>query len=67
MLKDINASTIIEESLAFSFGLEKYKKIMLMVQKVDVSQDREFQKVFNGFYRVRRGILKSRKNYSYAL
>ena len=55
MLKEINVSTIIEESLAFSFGLEKYKKIMLMVQKVDVSQDREFQKVFNGFYRVRRG------------
>lgn len=34
-------------------GLEKYLKIMNMVRKVDVSQNKEFQKAFNGFYRVR--------------
>jgi hypothetical protein len=34
-------------------GLEKYLKIMGMVNKVDVSQNADFQKAFNGFYRVR--------------
>lgn len=34
-------------------GLEKYLKIMKLVKSVDVSKDKEFQRVFNGFYRVR--------------
>jgi hypothetical protein len=34
-------------------GLEKYLKIMSQVKLVDVSKDREFQRAFNGFYRVR--------------
>lgn len=34
-------------------GLEKYQKIMSMVNNVDVSDSVEFQKSFNGFYRVR--------------
>ena len=32
-------------------GLEKYQKIMSMVDNVDVSHSVEFQKSFNGFYR----------------
>ncbi|MCM3694594.1 DUF6508 domain-containing protein [Neobacillus niacini] len=34
-------------------GLEKYLKIMNLVKSVDVSKDKEFQRAFNGFYRVR--------------
>lgn len=35
-------------------GLKKYCRIQSMFWDVDVSQSREFQKSFNGFYRVRR-------------
>lgn len=34
-------------------GLEKYLKIMSLVNMVDVTNDKEFQRAFNGFYRVR--------------
>jgi hypothetical protein len=34
-------------------GLEKYQAIMNRFQKADVSKDSEFQKMYNGFYRVR--------------
>ncbi len=38
-----------------NMGFEKYVKIMKMFEKVNVFESREFQKSFNGFYRVRRG------------
>jgi hypothetical protein len=34
-------------------GLEKYLKIMSLVNMEDVTNDKEFQRAFNGFYRVR--------------
>jgi hypothetical protein len=34
-------------------GIKKYLNIMNMVNKVNVSQSEEFQKAFNGFYRMR--------------
>lgn len=34
-------------------GLKKYKSIMDKFYNVDVSQDTEFQRKFNGFYRIR--------------
>ena len=34
-------------------GIEKYNRIMKRVYDVDVSIDAEFQKIFNGFYRMR--------------
>lgn len=34
-------------------GLKKYKLIMDSLNNVDVSQDAEFQRSFNGFYRIR--------------
>lgn len=34
-------------------GMLKYKAIMDMVQDADVSHDKEFQKKYNGFYRMR--------------
>ncbi len=36
-----------------SVGLEKYQHIMEMLYTVDVSVDKNFQKKFNGFYRIR--------------
>jgi hypothetical protein len=35
-------------------GLKKYKLIMSIFKQTDVSNDRNFQKMYNGFYRVRR-------------
>ncbi len=34
-------------------GIEKYHKIMRWIHKTDVSADKEFQRLFNGYYRMR--------------
>ena len=34
-------------------SIEKYNWIMKRVQEVDVSADADFQRFFNGFYRIR--------------
>ena len=34
-------------------GLRKYQDIMTMLNKVNVSLDKDFQRMYNGFYRVR--------------
>lgn len=50
----IDAKKVIETRIAESMGFDKYKQIMEMIQKTDVSSDPDFQRFFNGFYRVRR-------------
>lgn len=50
----IDANKILEERLASSMGIDKYARIMQRFNKVDVSQDKDFQREFNGFYIVRR-------------
>ena len=50
----IDAKKVIETRIAESMGFDKYTKIMDMVRKTDVSSDPDFQRTFNGFYRVRR-------------
>ena len=50
----IDAKKIIETRIAESMGFDKYKQIMEMVRKTDVSSDSDFQRTFNAFYRVRR-------------
>jgi hypothetical protein len=42
------------EKTVIGEGLKKYLYIMENLHKVDVSCDKDFQKVFNNFYRVRR-------------
>jgi hypothetical protein len=37
-------------------GVQKYAEILQSFSKVNVETDREFQKKFNGFYRVRRNV-----------
>ena len=50
----IDAKKILEGNLASSMGLDEYRVIMEQVRKVDVSKNREFQKAFDYFYKVRR-------------
>ena len=50
----IEAKKVIETRIAESMGFDKYKQIMEMVRKTDVSIDQDFQRTFNAFYRVRR-------------
>ena len=50
----IDAKNILQERFASSVGLDKYARIMEKFNKVDVSQDKDFQREFNGFYIVRR-------------
>lgn len=50
----INPDDVMEQRLAAGMGLNRYKTIMDKVRAVDVSEDAEFQRVFNGFYIVRR-------------
>lgn len=50
----IEVKEILENRLASSLGLDKYQYIMEHVMQLDISQDAEFQRVFNGFYIVRR-------------
>ena len=45
---------IIENRIAESMGFDKYKMIIEHVRKVDVSADLDFQRTYNGFYRIRR-------------
>ena len=45
---------IIETRIAESMGFDKYKMIIEHVRKVDVSTDLDFQRTYNGFYRIRR-------------
>jgi len=52
----IDAKKVIETRISESMGVDKYKQIMEMVRKTDVSSDLEFQRTFNAFYRVRRNV-----------
>ena len=49
---DVNQ--VLQDRLASSMGLDRYKNIMDAVNVVDVSMDTNFQRTFNGFYLVRR-------------
>ena len=50
----INPEKIIQQRLALSIGLDKYEFLQSHVFTLDVSADIEFQRIFNGFYMVRR-------------
>ena len=53
---DINfdVNKVFQERLAISMGLDKYQFIMEQVKRTDVSTNANFQRIFNGFYLVRR-------------
>lgn len=60
---DVNK--IFQERLASSMGLDKYQFIMEQVNKTDISIDAEFQRIFNGFYIVRRNEEWRKAYYEY--
>ena len=49
-----NAAEVLEKRLASSLGLDRYAEIMKKAKTTNTSEDREFQRLFNAFYRVRR-------------
>ncbi len=53
-MKKLSAGRLLEDQLARSMGLDKYADIMNGAREKDVSCDKEFQRSFNAFYRVRR-------------
>ena len=50
----INAKRVIETRIAESMGFNKYKQIMERVRNTNVSSDKDFQRTFNSYYRIRR-------------
>ena len=61
----INPYKVVEDRLITSFGLDKYSFIMSRFHEVDVSEDENFQRVFNGFYGVRRNLEWRQKYYAF--
>ena len=49
-----NVSKVFQDRLASSMGLDKYQYIMEQVSTTNVAADTDFQRIFNGFYIVRR-------------
>ena len=53
-MERIEPSKVIRQWIATGLGLDKYVFIEENFSKVDVSQNEEFQRKFNDFYRVRK-------------
>ncbi len=51
---DFDVKKVFRDRLASSMGLDKYKYIIEQVHKTNVAEDDDFQRIFNGFYIVRR-------------
>ena len=62
---DLDVDKIFKERFAASMGLDKYQTIMEQVRKTDVSKDFDFQKLFNGFYLIRRNESWRKVYYEY--
>jgi len=64
---DINfdVNKVFQERLASSMGLDKYQFIIEQVRNTNVSEDADFQRVFNGFYIVRRNEAWRKLYYEY--
>ena len=62
---DFNVNKVFQDRLAVSLGLDKYRYIMEHVQTVNIAKDAEFQRIFNGFYIVRRNASWRKVYYDY--
>ena len=62
---NFDVNKVFQERLASSMGLDKYQYIMEQVGKTNVSADAEFQRIFNGFYIVRRNEAWRKIYYEY--
>ena len=62
---DFDPQKIMHDRIAQKLGVQQYAQIMTTVHTTDVSKNTDFQRLFNGYYRVRRDA-KWRQSY-YAL
>lgn len=62
---NFDVDKVFQERLASSLGLDKYQYILEQCQKTDVSKDGEYQRIFNGFYIVRRNEVWRKCFYDY--
>ncbi len=60
-----DANEVLQERLASSMGINKYQFIIGQLYKTDISTDESFQRVFNGFYIVRRNETWRKVYYEY--
>ena len=65
MVIDFNPNDVLQNRLAELMGLDKYKRIMEQAPKTDVSADKDFQQLFNGYYRIRRDETWRNAYYTY--
>lgn len=54
MNMNFDVNKVFQDRLAESMGLDKYQYIMDRINTTDISIDADFQRIFNGFYIVRR-------------
>lgn len=59
----IDAKYSLRKALTESLGLPEYEYIMKNIHKTDVSKDKDFQRKFNHFYRIRRNQTWREKYY----
>ena len=62
---DFDVTQVFQDRIAAGFGLNLYDYIMTQVQQTDVANDSDFQRTFNGFYRVRRNAEWRKIYYTY--
>ena len=62
---NFNVSKVFQERLASSMGLDKYQYIMQQVHVTNVAVDIDFQRIFNGFYIIRRNESWRKSYYEY--
>lgn len=63
-MKAINPESVIQNMLAANMGLDTYLSIMKAAWNTDVSMDADFQRTFNGYYKVRKNAEWREKYYS---
>lgn len=62
---NFDVNKVFQERLASSMGLDKYRYIMEQVNSTNVAIDTDFQRIFNGFYIVRRNETWRKSYYEY--
>ena len=64
---DINfdVNKVFQNRLALSFGLDKYEYIIKQLKEINVAEDMDYQRIFNGFYIVRRNADWRKVYYDY--
>lgn len=65
MNMDFDVNKVFRDRLASSLGLDKYREIMEQAGKTDISSDADFQRLFNGFYVVRKNEAWRKVYYDY--